>query len=179
MLLCVVYRPPSSGGSLLATVGHMLDLAGGEHKEVILMGDLNINMLCTSSLLSTWNLIVEEFSLTQLISEPTRVSVTTESLIDVIFVSDPAMFAVSGTMPFSNSDHLLIYAERYDRVKGSSNFTHIHCFQEHDVDAFISDLQQVPWHTMNVFLLLMTNEVVGSGCLFLLLMPTILFTQFV
>ena len=64
MLLCVIYRPPSSAGSLLATVGHMFELAGGENKEVILMGDLNINMLGTSSLLSTSNLIAEEFSLT-------------------------------------------------------------------------------------------------------------------
>ena len=127
MLLCVMYRPHSSAGSLLATVGHMLELAGGERKEVILMGDLNINTLGASSLLSTWNLIAEEFSLTQLhlISGPTCVSIATESLLDVIFVTDPQLFAASGTMAFSNSDHLLIYAEQYDQVKGSSKFTQV------------------------------------------------------
>ena len=86
MLLCVVYRPPYSAGSLLGTIVHMLELAGGESKGVILMGDLNINMLGVSSLLSTWNLITKEFSLTQLISGPTHVSSTTESLPVVIFV---------------------------------------------------------------------------------------------
>ena len=48
-----MYQPPSSDRSLLATVGHMLELAGGENKEVILMGKLTINVLGTSSLLST------------------------------------------------------------------------------------------------------------------------------
>ena len=54
-------------------------------------------------------------------------------------------------MAFSNSDHLLIYAERYDQVNGSSKFTQVRYFRNYDVDAFISDLQQVAWHTMDVF----------------------------
>ena len=53
MLLCVVYRPPSFAGSLLVTVGYMLELAGGENKMMIQIGELNINMLGLSSLLST------------------------------------------------------------------------------------------------------------------------------
>ena len=95
MLLCVVYRPPSFAGSLLATVGHMLELAGGENREMIQLSELNINILGLSSLISTWNLIAKKFSLTQLISGRTRVS-----LLDVISVTDPQFFAASGTMAF-------------------------------------------------------------------------------
>ena len=71
--------------------------------------------------------------MTQLISEPSHVSITTESLIYVISVTDPHLFAVSETTAFSNSDHLLTYAEHYDQVKGSSKFTHVCCFQNHEM----------------------------------------------
>ena len=50
------------------------------------------------------------------------------------------------------------YAEWHDQVKGSFNFTQVLSFQDHDVDSFISDLHQVPWHTKNVFLLLMIRK---------------------
>ena len=151
MLLCDVYRPPSSDGSLLTIIGHMLEMAIGENKEVILMGDLNVNMMSTSTLLSSWNLIIEECSLTQLIGEPTHVTPTNESLLDVLFTTNPRLFASAGTFAFSNSDHLLIYGERVENLKGSSQFTRVRCFRNRNVEAFVSDLQRVPWQTMNIF----------------------------
>ena len=64
-------------------------------------------------------MITEELSLSQLVGEPTRVTPSTESLIiiDVLFTTNPYLFASSGTLAFSNSDHLLIYCERGEGVK--------------------------------------------------------------
>lgn len=45
----------------------MLEAPSKENKEVIVMGDLNIDLLASSSPLSTWSLISEEFCLSQLI----------------------------------------------------------------------------------------------------------------
>jgi len=100
VLLCVIYHPPSSDTSVLGYITDMLELAQKESKEVVLMGDLNVNMLGTGSLLSTLLLIAEEFCLTQLISEPTRLTPTSQTLIDVIFVTCPGLFTGSGTFPF-------------------------------------------------------------------------------
>ena len=97
---CVIYRSPSSDTSVLGYVADMLELAQKENKNVILMGEFNVNMLGIGSLLSTLLLIVEEYCLTQLISEPTRLTPTSQTLIDVIFVTCPGLFTGSGTFPF-------------------------------------------------------------------------------
>ena len=95
----------------------MLELAIGENKDVVLMGDLNVYLMGASTLLSTWNMITEELSLSQLVGEPTRVTPSTESLIYVSFTTNPCLFASSGTLAFYNSDHLLIYCECVEGVK--------------------------------------------------------------
>ena len=95
----------------------MLEIAVGENKEVVLMGDLNVNMLSKCHLVSAWSLIAEEFCLSQLISEPTRVCATTESLLDVIYITNPNLFTSNGTFALSNSDHLMVYGERAEEVR--------------------------------------------------------------
>ena len=66
-----IYRPPKAGKELLVDINHMLD--SSERKEVILMGDMNINLLKTSrtSQVDELLLITEDHGLTQFISEPT------------------------------------------------------------------------------------------------------------
>ena len=100
VLLCVVYRSPSSDTGIFTYVANMLELAHKENKEIILMGDLNVNLLGTGSLVSALSLIIEEFCLTQMISTPTRVTSTSETSIDVLFTTHPDQFTNSGTFPF-------------------------------------------------------------------------------
>ena len=100
VLLCVVYRSPSSDTGVFACIANMLELAHKENKEMILMGDLNVNLLGTGSLVSALSLITEEYCLSQLISEPTRSTPTSETLIDVIFTTHPDRFTNSRTFPF-------------------------------------------------------------------------------
>ena len=147
VLLCVVYRSPSSDAGVFNCIANMLELANKENKEVILMGDLNVNLLGAGSLVSASSLIIEEFCLTQ----STRVTPTSESLIDVLFTTRPDLFASSGTFPFSNSDHLLIYGERTGRIEAAQSYTRVRCYKKCDLDTFLADLNDVPWHTMEVF----------------------------
>ena len=45
ILLGNIYRPSKAGKELLVNIKHMLDSIASERKEVILMGDMNINLL--------------------------------------------------------------------------------------------------------------------------------------
>ena len=67
VLLRVVYHSPSPDTSVFACIVNMLELAHKENKEMILMGDLNVNLLGTGSLVSALSLITEEYCLSQLI----------------------------------------------------------------------------------------------------------------
>ena len=45
ILLSNIYRPPKAGKEVLDSINRMLDLTATEKKEVILMGDMKINLL--------------------------------------------------------------------------------------------------------------------------------------
>ena len=79
-------------------------------REVIILGDFNLHFN-TNSYLSDKRLT--EFSnllsLTQLITEPTRVTQNAESIIDLIFTSAPGLHTASGVIPITLSDHFLTF----------------------------------------------------------------------
>lgn len=53
---------------------------------------------------------MEVYRLSSLIKEPTRITNTSTSLIDVIFTSRPRSFLSSGVYDTGISDHSLVYA---------------------------------------------------------------------
>ena len=71
------------------------------------MGDFMISPAASCSLLQTTAL---ECNFRQLIIEPTRVTCSSKTLIDLLFVSHPEMFERAGCVDVLNSDHSMIYA---------------------------------------------------------------------
>ena len=85
----------------------VLDKISKEKKQVILLGDFNINLLSPETDLDSSNFIdtISSFSLKPTINCPTRITDTTETLIDNIIVSETSKF-VSGNLTVGISDHL-------------------------------------------------------------------------
>ena len=79
------YRPPQSSPGLFATFERIIDKIDAENLELYLMGDLNCNLLSevvsnnSSHLLN----IIDIYGLTQLITEPSRVTQYLSTLIDL------------------------------------------------------------------------------------------------
>ncbi len=65
-----------------------MDDAYIESKDFV-MGDFNVDLLMTHKVHPNWLDITEGFSLTQLITEPTRLTETHELLLDHIYVTSP------------------------------------------------------------------------------------------
>ena len=88
-------------------------------------GDFNIDMLqsnCNINLHSHTNPLTDfcdQFCLTNTIDEPTRVTKTSISLIDVILVNRPEHWATSGSLQLDMNDHDLIYIVRKQRLPKS------------------------------------------------------------
>ena len=74
ILLCNVYQPPSSDVSSLSSIINMVEAATSKGKEVVVMGDLNCNLLSCNRLGDELKSGMENLLLTQLITEPTRVT---------------------------------------------------------------------------------------------------------
>ena len=110
MFSCVLYtdHPPLSD---------MFERASSEEKEVVVMGDMNCNLLVSTSLVDQLLLITEESNLMQPISEPAQITRNSQTLMDALFSSDLANSSTSGTVAFTGNDHLMIYAEHVERAQ--------------------------------------------------------------
>ena len=61
-----------------------------DHKEIYLLGDLNCDMLDSSShVTKRLNLLMESYPLSQVITQPTCVTQSSSTLIDVCITSNP------------------------------------------------------------------------------------------
>lgn len=113
ILIGVCYRPPDQSQfyELLEELcTQRMDLLG---KEVILMGDFNTDVLKRDSpgYKALMNMC-RSFGLDQLINEPTRICPKTETVIDLVLVSDKTKIAQSGVINYGLSDHCIIFCTR-------------------------------------------------------------------
>ena len=87
--------------------------------------------------------------MTQLIEKSTRITETSESLIDLIFTSNTEKIGESGILHLSISDHSLVYAVRQTRVtrKPPRTIT-FRNYNKFDEKQFVEELKNVPFHVI-------------------------------
>ena len=85
-----------------------------EDKEFHILGDLNCNILTDTINQPTKKLreMLETYQLSQLITEPTRVTANSCTLIDHYITSTPEKIVRSGVIHTGISDHNIIYGVR-------------------------------------------------------------------
>ena len=99
-----------------------------ENKPIILMGDFNIDLLSDENrtLKTSWTDLVTDMGLGQLIGEPTRITESSGTLIDHIYISSELPVSHSVAVKYRVSDHYPIYA-CFDLKNSNSvktNYTH-------------------------------------------------------
>ena len=112
--MTTLYRLPNSDVDKFNCFETLLGKLHVEQVEYYVMGDLNCNLGSptldhNSTLLYT---ITNLFSLHQLIDEPTRITESSSTLLDVIFTNMPDRIVCSGVSHIGISDHSLVYAFR-------------------------------------------------------------------
>ena len=127
-----------------------------KRKNMLITGDFNSDLLKTNKdrdyqgkkLVN----ITRSFGLTNVIKDPTRISKTSETLLDLIIVTNEPKIRKAGTLDPALSDHKLIYAivqlkRRKERpvIKIAKNYKNV------DKNKFELALQNVPWWICNVF----------------------------
>lgn len=85
--------------------------------------------------------------MSQLITEPTRITNNSRSLIDLVFVNNEPSIVDSGVVPLSLSDHSLVYCVVKSGIpKTPPRAIEYRSYKSFDAKAFIHDLNNVPWH---------------------------------
>ena len=95
ILVVSVYTPPNTSIELFEKIEILFKNVENDRKEVIIVGDLNcdlIDLISVSNYTKRLNDLLNVFQMTQLIKEPTRITNTSATLIDVAIVSKLRIF---------------------------------------------------------------------------------------
>ena len=108
------YRPPNSSNHLFSLFEKTIDMIDAENLELYLLGDLNCNLLSDTPSTNTSELlnIFTTYNLNQLITEPTRVTNNSQTLIDLCVTNTPDKVRASSVLSIGISDHSLVYLVR-------------------------------------------------------------------
>ena len=110
ILLAVTYRPPnehtvSYNTWLNKIMEEAISSAYVEDKSIIILGDFNIDLLGKQPHQEFWLSFIDNYELSQLITNHTRVTPTKKSLLDHIYVSENILVKYFGLLPWALSDH--------------------------------------------------------------------------
>nr|CAI5820388.1 unnamed protein product [Callosobruchus analis] len=142
--LAVTYRPPN--GNVLDAIECFDNLLPGvvtEYDKLIVLGDLNVNFLIQDNKVSK---CFESYGLTQVIMEPTRITESSSTLLDPIFLSDSTMCSKKGTINADMlSDHQMVFCSLPCTTQKQQKFVTFRDYKNFNIDSFNKDLHQVPW----------------------------------
>ena len=148
-----IYRPPSSGITWNEIFEEGIENVLKEEKEMYLIGDINRDLL-NCQIKKSWSDYIEPFGLTQLVSEATRVTSVSKTLIDHIYSNCPENVTSIDVPKIGLSDHFPIFFTRKMHVqppKGKHYTISYRSFKNFDEAKFVNDLKNVPWDIIHIF----------------------------
>ena len=148
-----MYRPPNSKVDFVDRFESFIDNVSSEGKEIILLGDFNKNLL-NEHKDKEWENFTTSLGLSQLVCDPTRVTETSSTLIHHIYTNFDENITHVHVCKISISDHYAIFGNRKlnNCVKSNTHQTITYrSFKNFDENRFISDMQTVPWETIEYF----------------------------
>ena len=148
-LVCYCYRPPSSTVDWISNMENTIEKAFLLNKEVILLGDFNFNLLQSNTQSKTWVRTISSLHLNQIIDQPTRVTDTSETLIDHVYTNVPGNI-IEHTVPhYTISDHYPVCVTRKlnnicesGPVHNSISYRDTRHLNE---EQFLLDMENLPW----------------------------------
>ena len=105
-----------------------------------------------SSLLYSMHCFLNIVGLLQLITDATRITPKSSSIIDLIFVSEPDKIQQSGVLPVGFSDHMIIFCTRkLCRLKiGEHKSVKMRSLKNYDKTVFNNSLSSVDWNSIYI-----------------------------
>ena len=149
MAVGVIYKSPLIPYSVFAAIHENIAFITAKYEHCVILGDMNIDHLkVDSSPLKLFNsYFTEPFAFSQIVTEPTRITKSSSTLIDLILVSNPENVKVHGVVDTPGiSDHCLIFmAYSLKKPKFKPKMVTKRDFRNFDEKLFIKDMERAPW----------------------------------
>ena len=152
-IVCTVYRPPDPALNCFEDdLGETVISALSLNKDIYILGDLNCNVLDAGDQGGrTFLNFCTAYNLTQVINEPTRITQSSKSLIDIILVSNKNVVEESKVLPVSISDHDLVYVTlNVKKTRPKPIYITTRSFKHYNRDAFNRDISMAPWSVIDI-----------------------------
>ena len=160
-LFSVVYRSELETPNFFENFHGVLEKAWLKTDSIFVLGDLNCCMLEAqnnpgSTLITskTKNLLrlFEDFNMQNVIAEPTRITYTTKSLIDLIVTTKVDVVRCTGVMPLGISDHCLVYATlKLGSKRPPPKIIRTRNFKNFNAANFKAGIEKIPFHILEIF----------------------------
>lgn len=146
IIIGTFYRPPNTNiNNMIVDFENILSDTFLQADVLLYLGDFNINFFNLSNpIMDTF----ESYGLQQLIDEPTRVTQSSSTLIDPIFINTPDLVTRYGTASSNGiSDHNLVYVDMSLNIKKPPpRMFSFRSFKNFNQPNFEYDLLNIPWH---------------------------------
>ena len=145
-----IYKHPimDTNAFIINYLNPLLQKLHKENKQIILLGDFNIDLLKFGSNNSVDNFIdsLQSFSLIPSISLPTRITENSKTLIDNIFHTPSNLKTSSGNLLVGISDHLpqFLFLEK-EHYKSNINQKFYRDWKSFNQEKFVSDFESINW----------------------------------
>ena len=147
ILIATVYRPPNTSMDIFEKIGTLMQNLDQENKEVIILGDFNCDLLrssTTSNHTRKFLDLIEVFQFDQIITQRTRITQNSETLIDVALTNSPENIANSGVLHVGISDHSLIYiCRKISFIKSQPKLVESRNYKNYNPGYFNEDLDNL------------------------------------
>ena len=131
----------------------LLHKISSEKKQILLLGDFNINLLKSNEdpeVMSFLDIMGSSLILPQILL-PTRVAERTKTLIDNIFSSPTGSGTIAGNLCYSISDHLpqfCLFTSLEPGGTGQDGPSYQHDWSKFDQEDFVLDFLSIDWDTL-------------------------------
>jgi hypothetical protein len=150
--VCILYRNPAACSEWYEWFAEMIDSVykSKPQTDILILGDFNIDLL---KLQTRWESLICSLGLTQLINAPTRVTPTSETLLDHIYSNNPAQISSASLSDLSISDHSPIFCTLNTKLpktgKNAHTYISFRSFKHFDHNRFLCALSSVPFHEIH------------------------------
>jgi hypothetical protein len=144
ILVGALYRPPNASAAYYDSIVEMLNKVSKEGKEIIILGDFNYNYVIDETLANNpVKYLQDVFALDQLVNEPTRVTMNSSSILDLILTTDQSKHIRTGVHKIGISDHHMCFTIiGFDKDKYVHKTIKYRDYTKFSVNDFINDLEK-------------------------------------
>jgi hypothetical protein len=145
-LVVCIYRPSNSRAISWSHIESLLDNCGNTELDLIFLDDINLDLLnCPDN--HYFLLTTLKYGLHNVIHEPIRITPTSSTLLDPIFVSNIKIVRNSAVMPDFCSDHCYSILEINFRSLRENSYTKtILDYNNADYESIKTHLDLIKWH---------------------------------